>query len=160
MADFTHPYTATQHFRRKPPSGQVRSDQRRAAERTRQNPEANEHSPSGLFQPTPSPTTAVAAHLEMQCENDTQHTYTSDTDTDARASRSPDYSAPASSRPRDTDGVVVTRQPVPGFLCGKLHGVERTKMKLKLYKTVLISLRKGLFSVATIWRRAEIMLAV
>ena len=62
MADFTHPYTATQHFRRKPPSGQVRSDQRRAAERTRQNPEANEHSPSGLFQPTPSPTTAVAAH--------------------------------------------------------------------------------------------------
>ena len=47
MADFTHPHTATQHFRRKPPS-QVRRDQRRAAERTRQNPEASEHSPFGL----------------------------------------------------------------------------------------------------------------
>ena len=75
MADFTH--TATQHFRRKPPS-QVRRDQRRAAERTRQNPEASEHSPSGLFQPTPPPTTTVAAHLEMQSENDTQHMYASD----------------------------------------------------------------------------------
>ena len=104
MADFTHPHTATQHFRRKPPR-QVRRDQRRAAERTRQNPEASEHSPSGLFQPTPPPTTTVAAHLEMQSENDTQHMYASDTDTDARASRSPDYSAPASSRPCDTVGV-------------------------------------------------------
>ncbi len=108
MADFTHPHTATQHFRRKPPS-QVRRDQRRAAERTKQNPEASEHSPSGLFQPTPPPTTTVAAHLEMQSENDTQHTYASNTDTDARASRSPDYSAPASSRPCDTDGVSLSR---------------------------------------------------
>ena len=87
----------------------MRRDQRRAAERTRQNPEANEHSPSGLFQPTPSPTTAVAAHLEMQCENDKQHVYDSDTDTDARALRSADYSAPASSRPGDTDGVSFSR---------------------------------------------------
>ena len=108
MVDFTHPHTATQHFRRKPPS-QVRRDQRRAAERTRQNPEASEHSPSGLFQPTPPPSTTVAAHLEMQSENDTQHTYASDTDTDARASRSPDYSAPASSRTCDTDGVSLSR---------------------------------------------------
>ena len=100
MADFTHPHTATQHFRRKPPS-QVRRDQRRAAERTRQNPEASEHSPSGLFQPTPPPTTTVAAHLEMQSENDTQHMYASDTD--ARASRSPDYSAPASSVSQSLD---------------------------------------------------------
>ena len=109
MADFAHPHTATQHFRRKPPSGQVRRDQRRAAERTRQNPEASEHSPSGLFQPTPPPATTVAAHLEMQCENDTQHMYDSDSDTDARASRSADYSAPASSRPGDTDGVSFSR---------------------------------------------------
>ena len=109
MADFAHHHTATQHFRRKPPS-QVRRDQRPAAERTRQNPEpASEHSPSGLFQPTPPPTTTVAAHLETQCENDTQHMYASDTDTDARASRSPDYSAPASSRPCDTDGESLSR---------------------------------------------------
>ena len=45
----------------------------------------------------------------MQCENDTQHTYASDADTDARASRSADYSAPASSRPCDTDGVLLSR---------------------------------------------------
>ena len=74
MADFTHPHTATQHFRRKPPS-QVRRDERRAAEGTRQNQEASEHSPSGLVQPTPPPTTTVAAPLEMQCENDKQHVY-------------------------------------------------------------------------------------
>ena len=48
MADFTNPYTTTQHFPTTPLS-QVRHDQRRAAERTRQNPEASEHSPSGLF---------------------------------------------------------------------------------------------------------------
>ena len=45
----------------------------------------------------------------MQSENDTQHMYISGTDTDARASRSPDYSAPASSRPCDTDGVSLSR---------------------------------------------------
>ena len=69
----------------------------------------------------------------MQSENDTQHMYASDTDTDARASitlssRSPDYSAPASSRPRDTDGVSSRVSQSPGFLsAGKPHGVERTK---------------------------------
>ena len=161
MADFTHPHTATQHFRRKPPS-QVRRDQRRAAERTRQNPEASEHSPSGLFQPTPPPTTTVAAHLEMQSENDTQHMYASDTDTDARASRSPDYSAPASSRPCDTDGVSLSRvsQSLDFSVENLIMWRGKDKVTLKLYKTVLISLRKGLFSVATIWRRSEIMLAV
>ena len=35
--------------------------------------------------------------------------YDSDSDTDARASRSADYSAPASSRPGDTDGVSFSR---------------------------------------------------
>ena len=45
----------------------------------------------------------------MQSENDKQHMYASDTDTDARASSSPDYSAPASSRPCDTDGVSLSR---------------------------------------------------
>ena len=35
--------------------------------------------------------------------------YASDTDTDARASRSPDYSVPANSRPCDTDGVSLSR---------------------------------------------------
>ena len=131
MADFAHPYKATQHFRRKPPSGQVRRDQRRAAERTRQNPEASEHSPSGLVQSTPPPTTTIAAHPETQCQSDTQHMYDSDTDTDAaRASRSADCSAPsACNRPGDTDGVSLSRvsQYVPGFLCGKPHGVEKTK---------------------------------
>ena len=105
MADFAHPYKATQHFRRKPPSGQVRRDQRRAAERTRQNPQASEHSPAGLVQPAPPPTTTIAAHPETQCQSDTQHMYDSDTDTDAaRASRSADCSAPsACNRPGDTD---------------------------------------------------------
>ena len=103
----------------------------------------------------------------MQSENDTQHMYASDTDTDARASitlssRSPDYSAPASSRPRDTDGVSSSRvsQSLDFSVENLMAWKGQSETETRLYKTVLISLRKGLFSVATIWRRSEIMLAV
>ena len=145
MADFTHPNTATQHFRqhfrRKPPS-QVRRDQRRTAERTRQNPEASEHSPSGLFQPTPPPTTTVAAHpthvLHALLTTVHRPAVGPVTQTVCRCHASAS----------------------PWISLWKTSWRGKDKVKLKLYKTVLISLRKGLFSVATIWRRAEIMLAV
>ena len=82
----------------------------------------------------------------MQCENDTHHTYASNTDTDARASRSADYSAPASSRHCVTDGVSSSRIS---------QSMDFYVENLTAWKK-LMSLRKRLFSVATIWRRSEI----
>ena len=146
--DFAHPHTATQHFRRKPPS-LVRRDQRRAAERTRKNPEV-------LFQPTLPPTTTVAAHLEMQCENDTQHMYDSDTDIDARASRFADYSAPASGRPSDTDGASLSRVSqsldfsVENFMAWKRQSESKTVQDYTNESEKR----------AIIWRRSKIMLAI
>ena len=86
----------------------------------------------------------------------------SDTDTDARASRSADYNAPASSRPGQVTQTACRchASASPWISLWKTSRRGKYNVKLKWYKTVLISLRKGLFSVATIWRRSEIMLAV
>ena len=162
MADFAHPYKATQHFRRKPPS-QVRRDQLRAAERTRQNPEASEHSPPGLFQPTPPPTTTVAAHPETQCQIDTHHNFLCTTVT-----LTPTHVLHALLTVvhlvQATDPVSQTacrchESASPWISLWKTSWRGKDKVKLKLCETVL-SLRKGLFNLATIWRRSKMMLAV
>ena len=114
-------------------------DQRRAAEWRRQKPEASEQSPSGLFQPTPPPPTTAAAHRQMQCENDTEHTYDSDTDVDAR------FHAQTACRCHASDS--------PWISLLKISRRGKDKVKVKLYKTVPVSGRKWLSSVAIIWRR-------
>ena len=68
----------------------------------------------------------------MQCENDTLHAYMyySDTFSDARASRSCDYSMPASLRPSDTGGVFVDRcQPVSEIIMAWKKQTESEKVK-------------------------------
>ena len=85
----------------------------------------------------------------MQCENDTQHVYDSANDTDARASRSTDYSAPASGRPASGVSLSQVSQSLD-FSVENLTAWKR-QSETKLCKTVLMSLRKGLLSLATVW---------
>ena len=92
-------HTTLQH---KSPS-QVRSNRRQAAKQ--RSGTKDKQISFGLFQPTTPTSTIIATHLAAHCENNTQCMYNSDAATDACTSGCADYTASASSRPSDTDGL-------------------------------------------------------